>query len=167
MAEHHNKSVMAVMLPHFDQIAPFLVLRMCTQPALLRESCRIMHMVQEDFISTTLPRTLPHLFAACEVRVIETIGTMLNSKPSTLLLNNSPEILAHLFLLRGPGQTNKALSCLLDVLTDSANQKGIDIPSVVKSSIMQLLAQLVIVLGDEDPERANSVSWFNPSRGQF
>ncbi|KAJ6560264.1 hypothetical protein B0H19DRAFT_1146990 [Mycena capillaripes] len=155
VAEHHNKSVMAVMLPYFDQIAPFLVLRMCTQPELLLESCRIMHVVPEDFISTTLPRTLPHLFAACEVRVIEAIGKALNSKPSTLLLNNSPDILAHLFLLRGPGQTNKALSCLLDVLMDSANQKGIDIHSVVKSSIVQLIAQLVIVMGDEDPERAN------------
>ncbi|KAF8214176.1 hypothetical protein K438DRAFT_1902229 [Mycena galopus ATCC 62051] len=156
VAKHHNKSVMAIMLPYFDQIAPFLVLRMCTQPELLVESCRIMHVSPEDFISTTLPRTLPHLFAACEVRVIEAIGKALNSKPSTLLLNNSADILTHLFLLRGPGQTNKAMVCLLNVLMDSANQKGIDTHSVVKSSIVQLIAQLVIVMGDEDPDIANS-----------
>ncbi|KAK7062299.1 Serine/threonine-protein kinase atr [Favolaschia claudopus] len=155
-AEHHKKSVMALLLPYFDQIAPFLVLRMCTQPELLVESCRMMHAAPEDFLSTTLPRTLPHLFAACDVRVIEAIGKALNSKPSTLLLNNSAEILAHLFLLRGPGQTKKAMSCLLNVLMDSANQKGIDTQSVVKSSIVQLIAQLVIVMGDEDPDIANS-----------
>ncbi|KAJ7156082.1 hypothetical protein C8R43DRAFT_884346 [Mycena crocata] len=155
VAEHHSKSVMAVMLPYFDQIAPFLILRMCTQPQLLVEACRIMYVVPEDFISTTLARTLPHLFAACEVRVIEAIGKALNAKPSTLLLNHSADILAHLFLLRGPGQTNKAMSCLLDVLMDSANQKGIDTHSVVKSSIVQLIAQLVIVLGDENPEVAD------------
>lgn len=149
---------MAVMLPYFDQIAPFLVLRMCTHPELLAESCRIMHVSPEDFISTTLSRTLPHLFAACEVRVIEAIGNTLNSKPSTLLLNHSPDILAHLFLLRGPGQTDKAMTTLLDVLMDSANQKGIDTQSVVRSSIVQLIAQLVIVTGDEDPDTANSVS---------
>ncbi|KAJ7849841.1 hypothetical protein B0H14DRAFT_3085988 [Mycena olivaceomarginata] len=148
VAEHHNKSVMAVMLPYFDQIAPFLVLRMCTHPELLAESCRIMHVSPQDFISTTLPRTLPHLFAACEVRVIEAIGNALNSKPSTLLLNHSADILAHLFLLRGPGQTDKAMTTLLD--------KGIDTQSVVKSSIVQLIAQLVIVMGDEDPDTANS-----------
>ncbi|KAJ6515319.1 hypothetical protein C8R45DRAFT_1139488, partial [Mycena sanguinolenta] len=156
VAKHHNKSVMAVMLPYFDQIAPFLVLRMCTQPELLVESCRIMHVSPEDFVSTTLPRTLPHLFAACEVRVIEAIGKALNSKPSTLLLNHSADILAHLFLLRGPGQTNKAMACLLNVLMDSANRKSIDTLSVVKSSIVQLIAQLVIVMGDEDPNTANS-----------
>ncbi|KAJ7784096.1 hypothetical protein B0H16DRAFT_1296839 [Mycena metata] len=156
VAEHHKKSVMAVMLPYFDQIAPFLVLRMCTSPELLFEACRIMHVSPEDFISTTLPRTLPQLFAACEVKVIDAIGKALNVKPSTLLLNHSADILAHLFLLRGPGQTKNALACLLNVLTDSANQKSIDIHSVVKSSIVQLIAQLVIVMGDENPEIANS-----------
>ncbi|KAJ7506601.1 hypothetical protein B0H11DRAFT_1706690 [Mycena galericulata] len=156
VAERHNKSVMAFMLPYFDQIAPFLVLRMCTQPELLVEACRLMYVLPEDFISTTLARTLPHIFAACEVRVIEAIGKALNAKPSTLLLNHSADILAHLFLLRGPGQTNQALSCLLNVLMDSANQKGIDTHSVVKSSIVQLLAQLVIVMGDEDPDIADS-----------
>ncbi|KAJ7893431.1 hypothetical protein B0H14DRAFT_2684894 [Mycena olivaceomarginata] len=107
------QSVMAVMLPYFDQIAPFLVLRMCTHPELLAD-------------------------------------------PRPLLLNHSADILAHLFLLRGPGQTDKAMTTLLDVLMDSANQKGIDTQSVVKSSIVQLIAQLVIVMGDEDPDTANS-----------
>ncbi|KAJ7462055.1 hypothetical protein FB451DRAFT_1043857 [Mycena latifolia] len=156
VAEHHNKSVMAIMLPYFEQIAPFLILRMCTQPELLVEACRIMYVVPEDFIATTLPRTLPHLFAACEVRVIEAIGKTLNTKPSTLFLNHSADILAHLFLLRGPGQTSNAMACLLNVLTDSANQKGIDTHSVVKSAIVQLTAQLVIVMGDENPDVADS-----------
>jgi serine/threonine-protein kinase ATR len=149
---------MAIMLPYFDQIAPFLILRMCTQPELLVEACRIMYVVPEDFIATTLPRTLPHLFGACEVRIIETIGKTLKTKPSTLFLNHSADILAHLFLLRSTGQTDKAMACLLNVLTDSANQKGIDTHSVVKSAIVQLTAQLVIVMGDENPDVAASVS---------
>ncbi|KAJ7228144.1 hypothetical protein GGX14DRAFT_547392 [Mycena pura] len=156
VADHHNKSVLATMLPYFDQIAPFLILRMCTHPELFVEACRMMHVLPEDFISTTLSRTLPHIFAACEVKVMEAIGKALNSKPSTLLLNHSPEILAHLFLLPGPGKTEKALSCLLSVLTDSAHQKEIDLHSVVKSSIVQLIAQLVIVMGDEEPGTANN-----------
>jgi serine/threonine-protein kinase ATR len=54
------------------------------------------------------------------------------------------------------------MSCLLNILMDSANQKGIDTHSVVKSSIVQLIAQLVIVMGDEDPDTANSVSCISP-----
>ncbi|KAJ7688699.1 hypothetical protein B0H17DRAFT_938064 [Mycena rosella] len=159
VAGHHHKSVMAVMLPYFDQIAPFLVLRMGTQPELLVEACRIMLVLPEDFIATTLPRTLPHLFAACEVKLIEAIGKTLNLKPSYLFLHHSPDILAHLFLLRGPGQTTSAMTCLLGILTDSANQSGIDTidtHSVVKSAIVQLTAQLVIVMGDENQDVADS-----------
>ncbi|KAJ6486408.1 hypothetical protein C8R47DRAFT_1216527 [Mycena vitilis] len=155
VAAHHNKSVMAIMLPYFEKLAPFVVLKMCTQPELLVETCRAMHVSTDDFISTTLPRTLPKVFAGCEVRVIDAIGKALNSKPSTLLLPLCADILSEIFLLRGPGQTNKAMSCLLDVLMDSANQQGIDTHSVVKSSIVQLIAQLVIVMGDEDPDTAN------------
>jgi hypothetical protein len=117
-----------------------------------------MYISPEDFIATTLARTLPHLLAACDVKVIEAIGKALNSKPSTLLLNHFAEILSHLFLLRGAGETDKAIACLLKVLMDSANKKMIDAHSVVKSSIVQLIAQLVIVMGDENPDTAASVS---------
>ncbi|KAJ7639483.1 hypothetical protein FB45DRAFT_977215 [Roridomyces roridus] len=156
IAESHGKSTMALMLPYHDRIAPFLILRMCTQPHLLREACRLMYVNPEDFISTTLSRTLPHVFGACEVKVIETIGNVLTAKPSALLLNHSADILSHIFLLRGAGETDRALQCLLDVLADSTNQKRIDIQTVVKSATVQLIAQLVIVMGDEDPEIANS-----------
>ncbi|KAJ7130974.1 hypothetical protein C8R46DRAFT_1327841 [Mycena filopes] len=156
ISEHHKKTVMAIMHPYFDQIAPFLVLRMCSAPELLAETCRIMHFSREDLISTTLQRTLPPIFAACDVKVIDAIGKTLKVKPSTLLLNHSADILAHLFLLRGPRQTQQALACLLNILRDSANGESIDIPSVVKSSIVQLIAQLVIVMGDENPDVAGS-----------
>ncbi|KAJ6615603.1 hypothetical protein B0H10DRAFT_2220252 [Mycena sp. CBHHK59/15] len=156
ISEHHRKSVVAIMLPYSDQIAPFLISRMCTQPGLLMEACRIMHIAPEDFIATSLHRTLPPLLASCDVKVIEAIGKALNTKPSTLLLNNAAEILSHVFLLRGPGQTNKAVSCLLEVLMDSAKKEKIDTYSVVKSTIVQLIAQLVIVMGDENPDVADS-----------
>ncbi|KAJ7055002.1 hypothetical protein C8F01DRAFT_1160647 [Mycena amicta] len=154
IAEHYNKTVYALCLPHFDQIAPFLVLRLCSQQELLVEACRLLHTGPKDFIETTLSRTLPHVFAHCEVRVMEDIARILRNKPSVFLLRHSAEILAHLFLLPGNGPTDKGLTCLLKVLRDSANQTAIDLHIVVKSSIVQLIAQLVVALGDEDPRKA-------------
>ncbi|KAF7326051.1 hypothetical protein MKEN_00456000 [Mycena kentingensis (nom. inval.)] len=152
IADHHKKTLNAVAFPHFDQIAPFLVLQIHKQPELIFEACRLMNTRPEDFISVNLVRILPRAFALSDIRVVEEIARALNNRPSTLLLRHSAEILAHIFLLTGKNKTETALRGLLNVLRDSANQ-NIDLHSVVKSSIVQLIAQLVIGLGDEDEKK--------------
>jgi len=111
-----------------------------------------------DFISVSLPRTLPYLFAHCERKVLETIAKDLSKKLSALFLSFSHEILAYIFQLPGPGQTQKALTFILRVLIDAADNVTIDVQSVVKSCVVPLLAELVIVMGDENSERAEMVS---------
>ncbi|KAF7302261.1 hypothetical protein MIND_00793200 [Mycena indigotica] len=155
IAEHHNKTIYALSLPHFHEIAPFLVLRLYSQPGLLVEACRLLNTRPQDFIEINLARTLPYVFAHCDDRAMQEVAQILHKKPSVVLLRHTPEILAHIFLLPGQGQTEKSLACLLKVLRDSANKTEIDLHSVVKSSIVQLLALLVVVLGDEDPRKAD------------
>jgi serine/threonine-protein kinase ATR len=158
VTKHHKKSPYALIFPYMRQVAPFLIFRMCTKPSLLMESCRLMSISPTDFISVTLPRTLPQLFAGCELKVLEAIAKDLATKPSSLFLKHSHEVLAHVFLLQGPGQTNKALTFILKVLTDAAENATIDIQNVVKSCVVPLLAELVIVMGDENAETAEMVS---------
>ncbi|KAJ7650524.1 hypothetical protein FB45DRAFT_1077266 [Roridomyces roridus] len=78
IAESHGKSTMALMLPYHDHIAPFLILRMCTQPHLLKEAYPF--------------HTLPHVLGACEVKVMETIGNVLNTKPFSEALERRTEL---------------------------------------------------------------------------
>ncbi|CAK5275112.1 unnamed protein product [Mycena citricolor] len=154
VAQHYNKTVMALTLPHFDRLAPLLVSRIGTQPQLLYEASRLMQHNPEAFLSLTLPKTLPTLFGQCEVKVIQLIAKSVRSKPSSLFLNHAAEILAHIFMLRGVDQTHKAIDSLLNILMESTNLGEIDAQSVVKSSIVQLIAELVTNMGDENADTA-------------
>jgi len=155
LTKHFKKTSYSLILPYMDQIAPFIITRLSSQPDLLGEACRLMPMAPIDFIGITLPRTLPELFANCDQRVLELIAKELSTKPSSLLLKHSHGILAHLFL-SDQATTTKALNFVIKVLTD-ATSSVIDIQSVVKSCIVPLLAELVVVMGDERPEVAQKV----------
>ncbi|KAF7294192.1 hypothetical protein HMN09_01147600 [Mycena chlorophos] len=154
IAEHYGKTLYAISLPHFDLIAPYLVLRLCSQQELIVEACKLMHTRPHDFIEVTLGKTMPSVLAQCDVRVIEAIAQILHVKPSVFLLRHKAEILSHLFLLPEKGHTERSLGCLLGVLRDSAGQAEIGLHIVVKSSIVELIAQLVIVLGHEDKSKS-------------
>ncbi|KZT29389.1 hypothetical protein NEOLEDRAFT_1056118 [Neolentinus lepideus HHB14362 ss-1] len=139
--------------PYLGQIAPFLVSRILTEPTLLNESCRFMSISPTDFISTNLPRILPQLFATCNSKVLERIGRDLGKKPSNLFLNHSHDILAHIFL-EDDFKTKAALDFIVNVLRKAAESATIDIQSVVKSCLIPLLADLIIVMGDEAEDKA-------------
>ena len=105
--------------------------------------------------AATYPSTV-----VCKLRnqsVYEQVAHSTSTKVSSLFLNNSHDVLAHIFLLKGPAQTNKALSFILQHLQNAADNESIDLQSVVKSCLVPLLAQLVIGMGDENPEKAELV----------
>ena len=151
----HNKSPYVLLSPYLDKIAPLLVSRMCTQPALLQETCRLISVAPAEFVTINLRRTLPHLFGNCELKVLEIISKDLSKVPSTLFLDYSPNILAHIFRLETT-QTNKALAFVAKVLSDAVDRGSINIANVVKSSGLPLLAELVVGMGDEGA-RADTV----------
>ncbi|KAL0950115.1 hypothetical protein HGRIS_010112 [Hohenbuehelia grisea] len=148
IAKHHQKAPYSLLLPYMSQIAPFLVSRIRSQPNLLTETCRLISMNTTDFISTTLPRTLPRIFTNCETKVLEAIAKDLETKPSTLFIEHSHEIFAHIFLLPSELATNNALDFVLAILTSATGTNEILISSVVNSCIIPLLSELVVALGD-------------------
>lgn len=161
MTKQHKKSPWALVSPHLSQVAPHLVSCMCSQPSMLTETCHFLSVATSDFISATLHHTLPPLFASCDIKVLEQVAHSTSAKVSSLFLNNSHDILAYIFLLKGPAQTNKALSFILALLRKAAGNESIDVQSVVKSCLVPLLAQLVIGMGDENQERAELVIWLS------
>lgn len=124
---------------------------------LLLECCRFISMPPTDYISSTLPRTLPQLFANCEQKALEKISKELQVKLSTLFLNRSHDILAYVFLLDNDVSTNKAISFTLRILSQAADNAEIRIHSVIKSCVVPLLAKLVNALGDEDENKVTAV----------
>ncbi|EGO02217.1 hypothetical protein SERLA73DRAFT_104608 [Serpula lacrymans var. lacrymans S7.3] len=159
LSKYHKKSPYSLVSPYMPRIAPFLVSRMCTQPSLLAETCRFISVSPGDFISVTLSKTLPQIFASCDSRVLEEMSSQLGTSNSNLFLRNSREVLAHVFLLQGPGQPSKALNFILKILSDAVvnlniDSSSIDVQSLVGSCRLPLLTELVIVLGDENEENS-------------
>lgn len=141
-----------------EKIAPFLVSRIHSVPGLLVEYCRLVGMNPADFINITLPKTLPSLVGNRDRRALETIAKHLKTKLSYLLLKNSHEILAHVFLLSTASETNTALAFVVQILSEEQREASIDLHSVVKSCVVPLLAEIVITMGNENTEIAEMVS---------
>ncbi|KAK2465988.1 hypothetical protein APHAL10511_001629 [Amanita phalloides] len=143
----HNKTPYSMIQLHLDQIAPFLISRVYSQPVLFHEACRVMGIPPNQFIVSNLSRALPQLFVDCEKAVLESVSKELGTKSSTLFLKYSHKILAHTFLQAG--QTRKAVNFILTTLAANSHDASIDIASVIKSCLLPLLAELVVNLGDD------------------
>ncbi|KAI6024462.1 hypothetical protein EDC04DRAFT_2869391 [Pisolithus marmoratus] len=154
LARHHQKPPYALVLPFFPRVAPHVVLRKCTKPTLLAETCQFLSVRPRDFLSVTLPWTLPFVFANCDTKVLEEISTELEKTPASFFLSHSHDILSFVFRLQGPGETRKALAFIVNVVAPESTM--VDIKSIVGSCLVPLLAELVVVLGDENEEHAAS-----------
>ncbi|KAG5648746.1 hypothetical protein DXG03_000093 [Asterophora parasitica] len=155
MKQTTTKSVYSLLGHHVERVAPFLVTRYCAQPGLLTETCRLMGMSTATFISMTRLQTYPQLFGSCDKKVLTRISYELASSNeveaqlSRLYLPEAPQILAYVFKMQGPGQTRKALEFIESIVSgDLPANESISIRELVKSCQVQVLAELVIEMGD-------------------
>ncbi|KAH9844382.1 uncharacterized protein C8Q71DRAFT_696515 [Rhodofomes roseus] len=156
LADLYKKTPYALVSPYMTQVAPFLVSRLCTQPMLLAESCRFLSLRPDSFVSATLPHTLPQLFGACNVKVLEAVASETKERISQLFLMYSHQILAYAFRLQGPGASNKVLNFIVTLLKEGTQQAlDLDLSSLVGSCKLPLLAELITVFGNEDPDQAD------------
>ena len=133
-----------------DRIAPFLVTRLCKQPGAVAEGCRFLSITPHDFLNVTLNYTLPHVFAARDKQCLEAISSATQKRCHALFIAHESKILACAFMASKPGQTSAILNFITSILTDAAGGGTIDVDSVLKSCLVNLLAELVIHMGDED-----------------
>ncbi|KAI0700624.1 hypothetical protein BC835DRAFT_1404834 [Cytidiella melzeri] len=151
VAKHHKKSHYNLFAPYMDRIAPFLVTRICKQPSALNESCRFLSVAPHDFVNVTLNHTLPHIFSNHDRQTLEAVSAATQKKCHSLFLTHESKILARAFMAPKPGQTRAILTFITSVLTDAASGGTIDIDSVIKSCLVNLIAELVMYMGDDDP----------------
>lgn len=110
-----------------------------------------MAMSTATFISMTRPKTYPQLFASCELKVLQRIARELEVPLSGLYFPDSPQILAHVFQMSGPGQTKKALEFIENMVAGNLTEgASITIQQLVKMCLVPLLAELVVVMGFMD-----------------
>jgi serine/threonine-protein kinase ATR len=114
-------------------------------------------MAPAEFIRVTASRTLPSLFANCDAKGIEAVSREMEQTASALFLGNSHIILAYIFMLPRPAES-KATSFVLKILADASQEGPIDLQVVVKVSLVKILAELVVAMGDENETKVPAVS---------
>ncbi|KAI0353102.1 hypothetical protein OH77DRAFT_1497585 [Trametes cingulata] len=153
LVKHHDKSPYSLTAPYLHRIAPYLVHRLKTHPDGVQEFCHFLSVAQRDFIQITLKHTLPQLFAESDLKGLEAVAAEMNTNVAMLVLDYGHHILAHAFMLQGIGQTNKTLQFILNVLKAAATEGStLQITSIIGSCTVLLLTEIVICLGDEDPD---------------
>lgn len=163
LAKHHNKTPYLLLSPYLSTLAPLIVSLLALQPNLLTETCRFLSLSPSDFLSVTLPHTLPHLFATCNADALRKLSVEVKQIVSALFLNASPQILAHVFSLPGSTETERSLNFITRTLNEATNSGSkIVIQSVVRSCLIPLLGLLIIAMGDESRIIADNVcsQWF-------
>ncbi len=141
-----------------DRIAPFLITRMRKQPSALHEVARFLSVRLSDFLNVTLVHTLPQIFFNQDRPTLEAISAATQKKNHSLFLTHESKILARAFMASKPGQTRNILNFITSVLNEAAGNGQIDIDSLIGSSIVNLIAELVLYMGDEDSAVADQVS---------
>ncbi|KAL1743103.1 hypothetical protein HDZ31DRAFT_83646 [Schizophyllum fasciatum] len=153
LAAYHNKTPHALYLAHAELIAPYVVCRVCSQPDLITEACKVFEVRQTDFISVSAPYTLPHIFVACDGKVLEAL-----SKICDVVLRQlpdlAPEILAQMFRAPSMQDTQKAIRFLINVCNEAlaANDGQKSLNNIVKVYSVSILTELVVDLGSEDED---------------
>jgi serine/threonine-protein kinase ATR len=126
------------------------------QPNADIETCRFISVHPTNFISVTLPKTLPYLFANSKAKVLEEISEDLSETIMSLFMEHSHQILAHVYQQHGPAQTTRSLTLIMNIISRGAEPKPADftVRGMVQSCVVALLADLVVVLGHENEEQA-------------
>lgn len=144
------------MAPYLGRIAPKLVMHASSQPLVLTEACRFMAVSTSQFISLTQTTTLPRLFAACDLRTLQLVSSEIGILLPTLFMKHGAPILAYIFC-QPTGHTNMT-SFVISTLAATPGSESIDLASIVRSYLVDLLAEIISVTGEEAEGTHDKVS---------
>lgn len=115
------------------------------------------------FYNLTLVHFLPHLVCSCNGDALLKVAKELRKSPVSLVTTH--EVLAQVFLLNGQEDTDKVFRFILDLLMQEKGPAAgqITVLMLVKSTVVPLLGEIVIAMGDENAAYAQQVRtvWFN------
>ncbi|KAG6866120.1 hypothetical protein C0991_008428 [Blastosporella zonata] len=90
------------------------------------------------------------LFGKCDAKVLQSIARVLEVPISGLCLQEAPHVLAHVFQLKESKQTQMAIEFIERVVaTDLPGGVTVTIQDLMKSSQVQILAEIIVELGDQ------------------
>lgn len=117
-----------------------------------------------ELLAFTLSYSLPPLIATCSRDEIVTLAGIVGRPVAALLIDKATDILKAVFLLPEDADSDEALAFLTQMVAEAAGARAgsVGTQALVNSCIATLLAELVMVLGDERPKNAQMVR-FQPT----
>ncbi len=128
----------------------------CNKPALLGELGRFLSLEPAELLAFTLSYSLPSLVATCSRDEIRAVSHQVGRPVAALLIDKTAVILKAVFLLPDGASTEQALRFMTRMVAEAAGARAgsVGIQALVNSSIAELLAELVILLGSEEHNTA-------------
>ncbi|KAJ3556801.1 hypothetical protein NM688_g1817 [Phlebia brevispora] len=151
VVDSHGKSRYSLLHPYMERLAIFIVDRMHNHSALLTEYCSFLGASRADFFTATMDAIIPHLFATCNGPALELIATELSCDVASLFWKRPAKILAHAHMVSIPGHRQKSLNFILSYFKTPGGQFLASEHELIVSSLVDLVSELVMNLGDEDP----------------
>jgi serine/threonine-protein kinase ATR len=165
LAKYYKKSHYDFLSPYMDQIADYTMSRVNSEPALLVELCRFISLGVQEFILRTLPGTLPKFIIQRDRPVLDYIASTLGKHIGALVVDQSAELLARIFLLKDGNAIDKALAFTLDLLNENTGQERVTLERFIFSCHVLLLAELVIAMHNRDPNVQSLVRFSSANPG--
>lgn len=166
LAKLNKKSPYSLLVPILPKVAVLIATQYTNAPTLLFHCSNLLSQGPSNFLETLLPYYLPVLVAEGSRIQLDAIAKTLEQTVAALIIHNSADVLAKVFLLETIAQTEGSLTMIDDYLSAAApkrrrgekEKESSALASMVKSCIVALLGKLVFELGDLEIDRKNVVS---------
>lgn len=134
-----------------------IVSAVCTNPELFLQTCNFLDMSPSKFYNLTIIHFLPHLVCTCNGDALNKVAREIKVSPVSLVTTH--HVLAQVFLLDEPGRTESVFQFILDLLLQRKKDASeeVTVLMLVKSTVVPLLGEIVICMGDEDAKRVHQV----------
>ncbi|KAK0554083.1 hypothetical protein OC845_000897 [Tilletia horrida] len=146
---YHHKTMIQLLSPHWAAIAPVLIANHAKGGEGLKALLRLLELDIEVFFRIVANETVPVLVAEANVRAVETIASTLKIPRAQMCIDTlAPHIMSHI-LLKPAEQRDRALEAFITLATEANNRSGPPIDALLRCSLTDVLAHLLLGLGDE------------------
>lgn len=146
LSSHHRRTTFKLVFPFLESISAHLVEHLTSAPDILLEMLRLIgDMRQRDFLSMTLQYTVPHLIALRKETTLKIVASAIGKDVPTMCFQQAPAVLKH-FLMFDTAQRDAGIKLFLGLVRGNGGAM-IDMSSIFKSYLVQILTHLVIQLG--------------------
>ena len=120
-------------------------------PSLLTELGRFLSREPSELLAFTLSHSLPSLVTTCSRDEINLVARTVGRPVAALLVDKTTDILKGIYLLPDDKDVEESLNFLTQMVAEAAGAKAgsVGTQALVNSCIATLLAELVMVFGDE------------------